>query len=168
MSMMEPESLARLLDKHGAALVLYARQWCAGPEDVVQEAIIKLVEQKPPPANAIAWLFRVVRNSAISAARTARRRRQHETAAAADAPSWFVPAGRDQLDAAMAAAALEALPLQQREIIIAHLWGGLTFEQIADVAGVPASTAHRWYVAGLTALRERLETPWPKKPRVPN
>jgi len=36
------------------------------------------------------------------------------------------------------------------------------------IAGVPASTAHRWYLAGLTALRERLGTPCPKQPRIPN
>jgi RNA polymerase sigma-70 factor (ECF subfamily) len=168
MSVMEPESLARLLDDHGAALVLYARQWCAAPEDVVQEALVKLVGQKPRPDNLVAWLYKVVRNAALSTARTERRRRQHEAVAAAQTPGWFVPSGGDRLDAGTAAAALEALPLAQREIIIAHLWGGLTFEQIADVAGVPASTAHRWYLAGLTALRERLGTPCPKKPRIPS
>ena len=35
--------LSRLLDEHGGALVLYAQQWCNGPEDVVQEAFIRLM-----------------------------------------------------------------------------------------------------------------------------
>ena len=47
--MMGPEGLVRLVDAHAAALVLYARQWCAVPEDIVQEAFLKLVEAAETP-----------------------------------------------------------------------------------------------------------------------
>jgi RNA polymerase sigma-70 factor (ECF subfamily) len=158
---MGPELLGRLVDEHAAALVLYARQWCSAAEDVVQEAFLKLVAQRPPPANAVPWLYRVVRNAAVSAARAERRRRRHETAAAERAPAWFAAAEATALDVAAATGALRALPLEQREVIVAHLWGGLTFEQIAELAGCSSSTAHRWYAAGLSALRERLRVPCP-------
>ena len=160
---MGPELLGRLVDQHAAALVLYARQWCATPEDVVQEAFLKLVLQHKLPAHLVGWLYRVVRNGAISASRSARRRRHHETVAASRAPAWFAPADTARLDVEMATQGLQALPIEQREAIIAHIWGGLTFEQIGDLAGSSSSTAHRWYLAGLSALRERLEVPCPKK-----
>ncbi len=48
-------------------------------------------------------------------------------------------------------------------MIVAHLWGGLTFEQIAELAGCSPSTAHRRYVAGLANLRERLHVPCPNQ-----
>jgi DNA-directed RNA polymerase specialized sigma24 family protein len=51
---------------------------------------------------------------------------------------------------------LRTLPLEQREVIVAHLWGGLSFEEIAVVSGCSASTAHRLYSAGLSMMRERL------------
>jgi DNA-directed RNA polymerase specialized sigma24 family protein len=73
-----PQWLARLLDEHGAALVLYARQWCATPEDVVQEALLQLVTQRRRPDNVLGWLYRVVRNGAISTARGQSRRAQRE------------------------------------------------------------------------------------------
>jgi RNA polymerase sigma-70 factor (ECF subfamily) len=160
--MMGPEDLGRLVDEQAAALVLYARQWCAAPEDVVQEAFLKLVTQRPPPASPVPWLYRVVRNGALSAARTARRRQRHEAVAAARTPPWFAPTETAALDAAAATAALQGLPLEQRETIVAHLWGGLTFEQIAELTATSSSTAHRCYVAGLSALRERLGVPCPK------
>jgi RNA polymerase sigma factor (sigma-70 family) len=153
---MGPEPLARLVDAHAAALVLYARQWCAAPEDVVQEAFLKLFALSRPPAQPLPWLYRAVRNAAISAGRSERRRRRHEAAAAARVPAWFRGTDPAGLDAAAVAAALQALPPEQREVIVAHLWGGLTFEQVAEVAGCSSSTAHRWYAAGLAALRERL------------
>lgn len=159
--MMGPDTLRRLLDEHAAALTLYARQWCAAPEDVVQDAFLKLVAQKPPPENCAAWLYRVVRNGAVSAARAEQRRRRHE-AAAAHGHAWFVECDDAALDGEAAAVALRALPQEQREIVIAHLWGRLTFEQIADLAGCSSSTAHRRYLAGLAALRERLGVPCPK------
>jgi DNA-directed RNA polymerase specialized sigma24 family protein len=56
------------------------------------------------------------------------------------------------------------LPIEQREVIVARLWGGLTFEQIAELASVSSSSVHRWYVAGLASLRERLDASCPTKP----
>jgi RNA polymerase sigma-70 factor (ECF subfamily) len=158
---MGPDLLGRLVDEHAAALVLYARQWCRAAEDVVQDAFLKLVAHKPAPANTVPWLYRVVRNAAVSAARAEQRRRHHEAAAAERAPAWFAAAEATALDIAAATAALQHLPLEQREVIVAHLWGGLSFEQVAELAGCSSSTAHRWYVAGLSALRERLRVPCP-------
>ena len=158
---MDSDWLGGLVDRYAAALELYARQWCDAPEDVVQEAFLKLVAQRPLPDQPAAWLFRVVRNGALNAALAARRRRRHEAEAAGEAAIWFrdrranLP-GRDSLDAEAASAALRSLPLEQREVIVAHLWGGLTFEQIGEVSGCSSSTAHRHYTAGLSAIRERL------------
>ena len=168
MYMMGPEVLGQLFDQHAAALVLYARQWCATPEDVVQEALLKLVAQKKPPDQPVPWLYRVVRNGAISAVRSSKRRRYHEGVAATRAPAWFIPAEAAGIDGAVATAALQALPLEQREAIVAHLWGGLTFEQIGELTGSSSSTAHRWYLAGLSALRERLGVACPQTPTTRN
>jgi RNA polymerase sigma-70 factor (ECF subfamily) len=164
MFMMGPEILGRLVDDHAAALVLYARQWCSAPEDVVQEAFVKLVNQDPAPTTPLAWLYRVVRNGALIAARKDQRRRRHEAAVAAQTPGWFVPTEAPGLDGAAAAAALATLPIEQREVIVARLWGGLSFDQIAELAGSSSSSVHRWYVAGLASLRERLHVPCPTKP----
>ena len=46
MGVITADILARFLDEHGSALVLYARQWCDAPEDVVQEAVLQLVRQR--------------------------------------------------------------------------------------------------------------------------
>jgi RNA polymerase sigma-70 factor (ECF subfamily) len=166
-SVMGPEFLGRLMDEHAAALVLYARQWCAVPEDVVQEAFLKLVHQKIPPDKVVPWLYRVARNGALSAARAARRRTSHEAVAAARTPPWFIATEGAGLDAEAVTGVLQTLPLEQREVIIAHIWGGLTFAQIAGQTGTSPSTAHRLYLAGLSQLRERLEAPCRKNPAMP-
>jgi RNA polymerase sigma factor (sigma-70 family) len=161
-TVMGPHQLAKLIDAHAAPLTLYARQWCPAPEDVVQEAFVKLAAFGTPPGNVVGWLYKVVRNAAISAGRAARRRQRHEAAAAARRPDWFLPTDGLALDARAAAAALEALPDEQRECIVAHLWGGLTFEQIGELTDVSSSTAHRRYLAALDALRRRLRVSCPR------
>jgi RNA polymerase sigma-70 factor (ECF subfamily) len=154
---MGPEQLADLVDRYATALVLYARQWCACPEDVVQTAFLKLVRIRTPPDNLLPWLYRVVRNGAIDASRAARRRYRYEAAAADSAPRWFAPSyDPSGLDAQAAAAALADLPAETREIIVAHIWGGLTFEQIAEAVGSSAATCYRRYAAGLEVLRQKL------------
>lgn len=162
MGVMDSDLLTLLIDQHAAPLVLLARQWCRTPEDVVQQAFIQLAAQASLPQRPAAWLYRTVRNGAISAWRSEKRRRQHETAAAARAPNWFMPAENSRLDQQHAAEALATLPLETREVVVAHLWGGRTFEEIGELTGVSASTAYRVYAAGLAAMRERLEMPCPQ------
>jgi len=157
---MIPHEFARLLDTQGPPLILYARQWCATPEDVVQEAFIKLARQRKPPRDPVAWLYRVVRNGAIDVGRSERNRQRRESAVARP-QQWFVERDVDGLDAAAAVVALEHLPAEEREVIVARLWGGLSFEQIAELAGCSASTAFRRFGAGIDALRRELGLPCP-------
>jgi RNA polymerase sigma-70 factor (ECF subfamily) len=152
-----PEYLGRLLDEHASALTLFARRWCGTPEDVVQEAFLQLARQPEYPQDAAAWLYRVVRNGAISASRAETRRRRHETAAAAETSNWFMKAPSDMaVDARAAAAALHQLPSDEFEVIVAHVWGGLTFAQIAQLVNSTTSTVHRRYQSGLLALKNLL------------
>ena len=151
------ETLMRLLDDHAAALVLHARQWCDSPEDIVHDAFLLLMREAAPPANPVGWLYQVVRNKAMNAARSSRRRTHHEATAAFRGEPWLVSTEGDRLDADSAARALEELPGEQREVIVARLWGGLSFEEIAKINGTAASTAHRRYQQGIAALREKLE-----------
>jgi RNA polymerase sigma-70 factor (ECF subfamily) len=153
---MDAATFARLIDRYAPALVLYARQWCSMPEDVVQEALLALTARARVPEPVAPWLFRVVRNRAISAARAEHRRRRREHDAAGRKASWFLTDPGGELDAAELRDALAGLPPEQREVIVAHLWGGLTFEQVAELSGCSTSMAYRRYVAGVEALRARL------------
>jgi len=150
-----PAWLARLLEDHSRALVLYARQWCPWPEDIVQEALLELVKQRQPPEHMVAWLYRVVRNRAISASRLQRRREARESRAAVP-EAWF-QSGAGSLDAAEATAALATLPLELREVVVARIWGNLTFAEIAALTDVSLSTAQRRYERGIQELQARLE-----------
>jgi RNA polymerase sigma-70 factor (ECF subfamily) len=145
--------------------VLYARQWCDGPEDIVQEAFLKLARQWTRPDRVVPWLYRVVRNEAIATARGARRRRRREARASAG-EAWFA-ATDDRIDAGHAARLLDDLEPEGREAIVARLWGGLTFEEIARLQGCSLTTAHRRYQAGLARLQERLEPSWTPRNMVP-
>lgn len=158
---MSPHEIAHLVDRYGAPLLLYARQWCSAPEDVVQEAFVKLVSATVPPRNPVPWLYRVVRNAAIDEQKKQKRRHQRELSVARPT-QWFVEPEIDGLDAEAAVAALNALPLDQREVIVARLWGGMSFDQIGEVVGCSASTAFRRFDAGLMALRRELDAPCPE------
>jgi RNA polymerase sigma-70 factor (ECF subfamily) len=151
-----PELIGRLLDSYAAPLELYARQLCNCPEDAVQEAFVELARQPAVPAELMPWLYRVVRNKAISASRAIRRHKLHESQAAGRHQAWFEPSPGDALDAATAVTVLENLPPMDREVVIARIWGGLTFQQIGELIGATDSTAHRRYESALAALRQKL------------
>ncbi len=153
MHVADHELLSKLLDEHGAALVLYAQQWCAAPEDVVQEAFIQLIQQHPLPNNVVGWLYRVVRNGAVSASRATARRDRHEASAARRRGSWFSMSLDETIDADTTTTALQLLSIEDREVIVLRIWGGRSFDEIAALIGKSTSTAHRRFEAALEALR---------------
>ncbi len=143
--------IAELFDRHAAALALYARHWTVAFDDCVQEAFVELARQDAVPDNPAAWLYRVVRNRALNAARAARRRRAHEQAAARGKHRFS--------DAGPAAGAeltdlLARLDAASREIVVLRVWGQLSWEEIASVVGGSKSTAQRNYVQALEQLRK--------------
>ena len=156
-----PELLGRLLDAEGPALALYAAQWTDAADDCVQEALVELAGQTIVPANLRAWLYRVVKNRAINAARGARRRRERESRVMAE--RFATHAARiDRLDAIDVAEALEQLEPHEREIVVMRIWGSLTYEEIAIAMEMSTSSVHRQYQQALEKLRHRLESPCEK------
>src|SRR5436305_2910637 len=134
---MKPPANARIHDlfkAHADALLLYARQWldAAQAEDVVQQVFVGLLTAPRMPQEPRTWLFRCVRNAAISAGRSNRRRDRRENQIASGSPAWFVPRPDDRLDAEAAQEALRALPPAQRERVTLRTWSGLTLAQSAE------------------------------------
>lgn len=152
--------LGRLYRQHAPALRLFARQWPSVADDAVHDAFVRLSQQEPPPGRVVPWLYQTVRNAALAAQRSAWRRRKREDAARVG-EAWFSRAD-ERLEANEAARLLRELPLEVRETLVARLWGGLTFDEIATLTHCSLPTAHRRYQAGLAELKLRLEGPCPK------
>jgi RNA polymerase sigma-70 factor (ECF subfamily) len=97
------------------------------------------------------YLYRAVRNASLNAIRNGKRDIELDDV-------WLeAPPGTDSaaLDLQLA---LRELPQEQREIIILHLWGGLTFEDAAIALGISRHTAASRYRYGLSKLREQFQT----------
>jgi RNA polymerase sigma-70 factor (ECF subfamily) len=154
--------ITELFQALGPKLRLYARQWVdsARADDVVQEVFVRLLASGKLPAEPRTWLYRCVRNAAISALRSTRRRASLEQSVAAQ--EWFVPRPEDRIDARSASEAMQQLPETQREIVTLRIWGTLTLAEIRDVTGLPTSTIHDQLRAALATLRDKLEQSCPK------
>lgn len=157
--MIPPDELIRLWSEHGAALELLARARCASPEDCVQTAFIRLAGRPELPDDPVAWLARVVRNCAIDQIRSDLRRRHRERefaegfCEAFELPPLVAEYTPDEI-----ARALIELDVESREVVTAHVWGGLTFRQIAEAFELSPSVAHRRYTTAIEQLRNILQS----------
>jgi RNA polymerase sigma-70 factor (ECF subfamily) len=144
------------LDRHGPALLLYARQWCrsrADGEDAVQDGFVRFWKSRGRAKDKTAYLFACVRTAALDLSRAGERRKRHE--AAADVFENATP--RDDLREAVEIA-LGQLPPEQREVLVMKIWGGLTFAQIGEVLAISANTAASRYRYALERLEATLAT----------
>jgi len=150
------ETWRELLARHGAGLVLFARQWLgahADAEDAVQDAFVRLLKARNAPDDPLAYLYACVRTAAIDAARTrARRKRVDETRSASE--RVFGPAPEQAELSTTVEGALAGLSDEQREVVVMKIWGGLTFAQIAAALGISPNTAASRYRYAI----ERLES----------
>ena len=158
--MLEAQALSTFFADHAASLVLYASQWLdrAAAEDVVHDVFLRLLEQEREPENAKAWLYRAVRNAAVSNIRSRVRRSSHELSAAQRRPEWFTPRDDDAIDAAHAELVLRSLPHEQREVVMLRIWAQMSFKEIAALTDAPISTVFERYQAALAAVKQKLES----------
>jgi RNA polymerase sigma factor (sigma-70 family) len=150
----DAEQLAELIETQAGALRLWVRRVCLSGEDVVQEAFCRLACQEPPPDKPVAWLYRVCRNLAQKQRHSDERRRAREKLRARPDIASFDP-GHD-LEIAETLAAVEQLDDELREVLVARIWGQLSFEELGKLCGVSTATAFRRYEAALKALQAKL------------
>ncbi len=158
------EAFNALFNRHAGAVRAYLSRLtgnAAQADDLTQTTFLSLVRSRDRfirGARFKPWLYAIATN----AARDAHRRGQHEQLTdegqvperSVDGPA-IDPGLQKQVQKA-----LQALPEAQREAIVLHRFEGLSFAEIAQVAGVTESAvkvrAHRGY----ERLRELLAEVW--------
>ena len=157
------EAFGELYDTHagalfGHAMVLTRRREDA--EDLVQEAFVKLADRgvallgiRGPGA----YLHRMVRMSFID--RERHRAVVTEAAELAmDDPRGAREGPFDEADRVAIEAAVERLPIEQREVVLLHVIEGLTFREVAARTGAAMWTVASRYRLGISRLRAVLGT----------
>ncbi|MEM8710361.1 MAG: RNA polymerase sigma factor, partial [Planctomycetota bacterium] len=150
---------AALLSQHGHFLSGLARALVRDPgaaEDLAQETLLDAVRESSAPGRS--WLATVLRRKAANHHRSETRRRGRERVAARPEVQ------PDSLDS------IERLDLVERlfrmvrdldepvrEALLGRFYRGLSFAELAQESGVPASTLQSRVQRGLESLRERLD-----------
>jgi RNA polymerase sigma factor (sigma-70 family) len=143
--------------QHGAALLLLAVAIVGDrsrAQDTVHQVFLSLMQNEAltRALDKKSYLFACVRNAALNENKFQAR----NTALDLDT-AWFTPPNRDHIAEQNLRRALSALPLDQREVVVMHIWGELTFAQIANLLDISANTAASRYRYALGKLRESLQ-----------
>src|SRR5438093_12512216 len=113
------------LDQHGAALVLFARQWVASradAEDVVQEAFVRFWQSRERVREPAAYLYASIKHCALDWRRGRKRQsRREEATARPEAETLFTAPVEQHERRAAIEAALHCLPENQREVLVMRI-----------------------------------------------
>jgi len=149
-----------MLDRHGPALLLFARQWSismADAEDALQNGFLKFWKTRRRARNELAWLYACVRSAAMDLGRSDRRRIARQSQAAAGEETMFDSSSADRAEReALIESALRQLPGDQREVVVMKIWGNLTFAQIAGAVNISPNTAASRYRYAMAKLAKDL------------
>lgn len=137
-------------------------------EDLVHQVFVRLLRTKVTVPDAPrAYLVSAVRNAALNHRRDRSREvsledgrfgrgRDGESGLGARHERWFERDSGREGEAVALEHALQQLPDQQREVLVLHLWGEMTFAEVAAVVGISANTAASRYRYAIAKLREQL------------
>lgn len=140
-----------------AAMRRYARSLCADAsraDDVVQDALLKAMEKRASfdaQRSRRAWLLAIVHNVFVSGLRRQRAEAQRDQRFAESLIEQTQPEQRGRL--AEVARSFAALPESQREVLHLVAVEGLSYQQAAEVLGVPIGTVMSRLSRARAALR---------------
>lgn len=150
----QAEQLSELLDRHWGPLVMWIGTRDGISEDVVQQAFVALSAESDTPANPVAWLYTTARNIGINERKKLERRRLRQQAIAKPETQpcqlWRSQQSTDLAEQ------LQTLSDECRETVVAHVWGELTFAEIAEMTNRSQATVWREYQRALEQLRENV------------
>lgn len=147
-----PSQLSELVDRFWPVLVAWVGWQHPFAEDIVQEAFIRLAAQEPTPTDFRAWLFTVTRRLSLNECRSQRRRKEREREyqqypIVPDHASWTA-------EQAELHCHLRSLEPQELQVVLARVWGEMTFDEIAVMLGGSKATVWRTYVSAVEKLKD--------------
>lgn len=157
---------------HGDRLLLYARQRTAceaDAEDVLQMALVRLVRAvrsgdfRKGPTEWVPYVISCIRNAAIDLSRARNRRQSVAQAAAAEQPTvyeltpWLSSSADSEHRRRCVERVLRRMRPDYAEVVVLHVWQGLSFREIADITGDNSATVASRYRAALRIFRQQLE-----------
>lgn len=148
---LEADTIADAVKRWAGVLSCWLRTRTASPDDIVQETFCRLACLDKEPERMAAWLFSVALNLCREEVRRTNRRIQREQSRAAR-EAVAETAHRDVVHQEVREA-IEKLTAEQRDLIVARLWGELTLQECAELLHLSTTTAHRRYQEALGQLR---------------
>ena len=138
-------------------LVLFARQFVRqlpDAEDIVQDAFVRFWRKEHSIENR-GLLYATVRSVALDLLRRDARRARREANASLEMEQTTAPHfDFDDNSQRELAAAVDRLPIEQREVLVMKIWNELTFAEIGQALGISQNTAASRYRYALTALKK--------------
>lgn len=150
--------LERLVSQYGPAWRLFAARLSRAPDDLVQEALLRLIRQSPAPDDPAAWVFRVLRNLHIDASRSAQKRQARLEQVARQNPTFQACTSETLIQREALEQALEKLESDELLVVIGRVWGKLTLEQLGEILECSTATAMRRQRAALERLATLIES----------
>ncbi len=142
-------------------LVLFARQFVRqlpDAEDIVQDAFVRFWRKEHSIENR-GLLYATVRSVALDLLRRDARRARREANAALDLEQTTQPQfDFDDGSQQELVAAVDHLPVEQREVLVMKIWNELTFVEIAETLGISQNTAASRYRYALASLKRILQS----------
>ena len=158
-------AFAELVERYSPRLRYFLRKLLAsadGAEDALQDVWLSVFRHLPrlaDPQALVAWLYRIARDQAFGRLRKLRKGEQPlDERTVADVPT----ADENDFsveDAARIHAALDALPPEQREVLVLRFLEEMTYEQIASVVGCQLGTVRSRIHYAKQALKTALGKP---------
>ena len=148
------DEIRKLYEQHSRGLFACACSVVssfASAEDALHQVFERMlrggleIQGSPVP-----YLYRAVRNAALNQIRNRSREVNFED-------SWLEPPSGMQQSGLELQSSLKELPEEQREIILMHIWGEMSFEEVAAALEISPNTAASRYRYGLSKLREQFQ-----------
>jgi RNA polymerase sigma-70 factor (ECF subfamily) len=151
----DDRALGLVYDRYGSLVYGLARRVTsstAAAEEITQEVFVQFWEHADrfdaAKGSLRAFLGAITHRRSVDWVRSEARRREREARTSQDAATGTVATVVDittelgaQDTAARVRAAVETLPLEQREAVVLAYFGGLTFREVAASLGLPEGTA---------------------------
>ena len=124
--------------------------------DAVHDAFCSLLAVNTQPVDLKNYTFRAVRNAALQVVRKKRPLSGLPAEPLLDMPNVDDLATEAE-DLVRLNQALQMLPNPYREVILQHMYSGLTFREISEMRNDSINTVASWYRRGLQELRGHLD-----------